>query len=97
MLLHETQNPHELAEVFTLRRSQLVLLKERDDDVPQISEPLHAVQGQLLPVVIVPLIHIHPAASEDADKLFQMHHDPTPTVQPQIVAVPASEVPLCDF
>src|ERR1022692_949998 len=70
-LLDETQNPHEPVEVFTLRRSQLVLLKERDDDVPQISEPLHAVQGQLLPVVIVPLIHIDLAASEDADKFFQ--------------------------
>lgn len=70
-LLHETQNPHELVEVFTLRRSKLVLLKERDNGVPQISELLHAVQGQLLPMVIVPLIHVHLAASEDADKLLQ--------------------------
>jgi hypothetical protein len=70
-LLHETQNPHELVEAFTLRCSQLVLLKERDDHVPQFIEPLHAVQGQLLPVVIMSSIQVHFVAAEDADKLFQ--------------------------
>ncbi len=70
-LLHETQNPHEPIEIFTLRCSELVLLKERDNHIPQIGESLHAVQGQLLPVVIVSLIQIHLAASEDSDKLFQ--------------------------
>ena len=70
-LLHETQNPHELLEALTLRGSQLVFLKERDNHVPKLREPLHAVQGQLLPVVIMPLIHVYLAASEEAANLFQ--------------------------
>jgi hypothetical protein len=65
------QNPHELLEALTLRGSQLVFLKERDNHVPKLREPLHAVQGQLLPVVIMPLIHVYLAASEEAANLFQ--------------------------
>ena len=43
--LHETNNLDELVEVLSLRRSQLVLLEERNDHVPKICEPPHAIPG----------------------------------------------------
>ena len=70
-LLHETKHRRELLEVLTLRSPQLVLLEERDNHVPQIREPRHAVPVNIFPVIVMPTIHIHLAASEEADKIFQ--------------------------
>ena len=70
-LLHETKHRRELLEVLTLRSSELVLLKERDDHVPQIRKPRHAVPVNVFPVIVMPAVHIHLAASEEACKAFQ--------------------------
>jgi hypothetical protein len=70
-LLHETENRNELFEVFILRRPQPILLEERDYDVPQISEPSDAIPIHIFSVIVEPTIHMQPAASEEADKVFQ--------------------------
>lgn len=68
--IHQSDNIGELVEVVSLRRSQWVLIEERDNDIPEISEPLHAVPEYIFPVVVVPTVAEHLAASEEADKLF---------------------------
>ena len=69
-VIHQGDDLGELVEVVSLRRSQWVLIEERDDDVPEISEPLHAVPEYIFPVIVVPAVTEHLAASEEADKLF---------------------------
>ena len=70
-LIHQGNDIGELVEVVSLRRPQWVLLEERDYDIPEISEPLHAIPEYIFPVIVVPAITEHLAASEEADKLFQ--------------------------
>ena len=69
-VMHQGNDIGELVEVVSLRRSQWVLLEERDNDVPDISEPLHAIPEYIFPIIVVPAIAEHLAASEEADKLF---------------------------
>ena len=69
--IHQDNDLGELVEVMSLRRSQRVLLEERDNAVPEISESLHAVPEYIFPVIVVTSIAEHLAASEEADKVFQ--------------------------
>ena len=69
--IHQLDDLGELGEVLSLRRSECVLLEERDDDVAQVPEALHAVPEEILPVVVVPAIPEQLAASEEADKVFE--------------------------
>ena len=69
--IHHGDDFGELGEVVSLRRPQWALLKERDDNIPQISESLHAVTEDVLPVIVMPAIAEHLPASEEADKAFQ--------------------------
>jgi hypothetical protein len=69
--LHELDDPGELLEVVSLRRSQGVLEEERDDHIPQVTEPPHAVPEHVLPVVVVPRVRIDLPASEKTDEVFQ--------------------------
>ena len=63
-LRHETKHVNELDEVCSLRRSQWVLLEERNDDVVEVIEPRDAVPEEILPVVVMPAIDDHRAATE---------------------------------
>ena len=69
-VIHQGNDIGELVEVVSLRRPQWVLIEERDDDVPEISESLHAVPEYIFPMIVVPTITEHLAAPEEADKLF---------------------------
>ena len=69
--MHELDDSCELLEVLSLRRSQWVLLEERDDDVSQVTEPLHAIPEHVLPMIVVPAVSIHLSASEESDEVFQ--------------------------
>jgi hypothetical protein len=70
-VLHQGNDIGELVEVVSLRRPQWVLLEERDHKVPEISVSLHAIPEYIFPVIVMPAIAEHLAASEEADKLFQ--------------------------
>ena len=70
-VIHQVDDPGELVEVVSLRRSQWVLLEERDYDVPEISESLDTIPEYIFPVIVVSAITKHLAASEEADKLFK--------------------------
>ena len=69
-VIHQGNDLGELVEVVSLRRPQWVLLEERDYDIPEIAESLHAVPKYIFPVIVVPTITEHLAASEEADKLL---------------------------
>jgi hypothetical protein len=69
--IHELDDSCELLEVLSLRRSQWVLLEERDDDISQVTEPLHAVPEHVLPMIVVSAVSIHLPASEESDEVFQ--------------------------
>ena len=70
-LIHELDDPCELLEVLPLRSPQRMDPEERDDDVPQVREPADVVPGEVLPMVVVPPIHVHMATSEEVAQLFQ--------------------------
>src|SRR5258708_38742625 len=67
LTVHETDYLSELVEVATFRRSEWVLLEERDDDVPQLAPSLDAVSVEVLPVIVMPGVPKHLAASEEAN------------------------------
>jgi hypothetical protein len=70
-VIHQGNDIGELVEVVSLRRPQWVLFEERDDRVPEISVSLDAIPEYIFPVIVVPAVTEHLAASEEADKLFQ--------------------------
>jgi hypothetical protein len=63
-LIHQFDDPGGLVEVVTLRRSQRVLLEERDNDVPQILEPTDIEPEEILPVVVMSPVDVDLAAPE---------------------------------
>src|SRR5947209_10145716 len=69
--LHPYDDVGELLEVVPLRGSQRVLLEERDDGLPQVSEPLHAIPKDVLSVVVVPTVAKDLATPEESDKVIQ--------------------------
>jgi hypothetical protein len=70
-LLHETNDDCELFEVVAFRRSQGAGLEERNNDIPQVSESRHVVPTEVLSVTVVAMIHLHLAATEEADKILE--------------------------
>jgi hypothetical protein len=68
---HQIDDPSELFEVVSLRGSQWVLLEERDDYVPEVTDPLHAIPIHVLTVIVVPGVSVHLPASEESDEIFQ--------------------------
>jgi hypothetical protein len=44
-----------------------VLLKERNDPLQQVTTPSDDVLAEVLPMVVVPLVHVHPPHTEEAD------------------------------
>jgi hypothetical protein len=69
--IHRRDDRGELLEVVPLRCSQRVLSEERDDHVPKIREPLHAIPVHVLPVIVVPAVPEDPAASEEANEVLE--------------------------
>jgi len=51
--------------------SQRMFLEERDDVIPQVRKSTDREPGEILPVIVLPMIHVHVAASEEAAHLFQ--------------------------
>ncbi len=70
-LIHELDDSYELLEVFLLRSSQRMFEEERDYHVPQVRKSADVVPVEILPVIVLPTIHVHFAASEEAAQLFQ--------------------------
>ena len=68
---NQLDDPYELLEVVSLRGPQRVPLEERDDDVPQVAVPLHAVPEEVLPVIVVTSVPVDASASEKSDELLQ--------------------------
>lgn len=68
---HQFDDSCELLEVLPLRSSQRVLLEERDDDVPQVSDPLDAISKEVLSMIVVPAVPENLAASEESDELLK--------------------------
>src|SRR5262245_59352033 len=70
-LIHELDDPSEFGEVVSLRRPQRVLHEERDNDVPQIAIPIHAVAVQILPMIVLPAVDVDTSAAEELHQVFQ--------------------------
>ena len=70
-LIHELDDPSELGEVVSLRRPQWVLREERNDDVPQIAVPIHAVAVQVLPMVVPPTVDVHTSTAEETHQVLE--------------------------
>ena len=69
--LHKPKYLGELGEVVSLRRSQGVRLVERNDHVVQLTEAVHAVPEDILPVIVMTGVSVDLAASEEADQVLQ--------------------------
>ena len=69
--IHQTHYPSELLEVVSLCSSQWVLLEERNDHVPQVSEPGDVVAVQMFAMVVLAAVDVHLAAAEERDHLLQ--------------------------
>lgn len=69
--IYQIDDSYELVEVFPLRGSQRMFLEKRDYHIPQVRKSPDVIPVQILPVIILPTIHVHLAASEEAAKLFQ--------------------------
>ena len=69
--IYQIDDSYELVEVFPLRGSQRMFLEKRDYHIPQVRKSPDVIPVQILPVIILPTIHVHLAASEEADKVFQ--------------------------
>ena len=67
---HQSDDLGELVEVVTLRCSKSMLLKERDNHVPQVAVSLHAVPEEILPVIVMSTISVDPPASEESDEVL---------------------------
>jgi len=72
---HQLDDSCELLEVLPLRSSQRVLSEERDDDVPKVTDPLHAVSKEILSMIVVSTVSEDLAASEESDEFVK--HIPT--------------------
>jgi len=70
-LIHELDDSSELGEVVPLRGSQWVLQEERDDDVPQVAVPIHAVAVQVLPMVVLAAIDVDTSAAEEPHHVLE--------------------------
>ena len=69
--LHQTDDLGELLKILSLGSSQSVLIEERNDYVPQVSEPCHDVSREVLPMVVVPSIHGDVATPEETGEVFE--------------------------
>jgi hypothetical protein len=63
--LHRSDDPNELDEVVSLRRSKGVRLEEGDDDVAKVAEATNAVPIHVLTVIVGPTVCIDATASEN--------------------------------
>lgn len=70
-LIHKLDDPSELGEVFSLRGPQWVLLEERDDDVPQIPVPRHAVPVKIFTVVVSPSVDVDTPTAEEFHEFLE--------------------------
>ena len=70
-LTHQVDDLCELLKVFPLQRSQRIFPEERDDNTPQVCKSTDIIPAEILPVIILPTIHIYLAASEEAAHLIQ--------------------------
>ena len=68
---HQGDDQCELLEVLSLRRSQRVLPEEWNNRVSKVGIPLDTIPEEILPVIVVPAVPIHLAASEEVDKVFE--------------------------
>ena len=68
---HQTDDLGELLEVISLRSPQLVLNEERDNDIPQIAESRHDIPEEILPMIVVPAIHMDLSTSKKTNEVFK--------------------------
>ena len=67
---HQLDDLCELLKILLLRSPQRVLPEEWNDRLSKVADPLHAIPEYIFPVVVVPAIAEHLAASEETDKFF---------------------------
>jgi hypothetical protein len=69
--LHQIDDLGELLEILSLRSPQSILYKERNNDIPQVGEPRHNVSEEILPMIVMPAIHVDLPTSEKTDEVFK--------------------------
>src|SRR5262245_33709968 len=66
--IHQFDDPLELHEVLSLRSSQRMLPKERNDRIAKVAEPLHAIPEEVFSMIVVAPVAKHLPASEESDQ-----------------------------
>lgn len=69
--IHHIEDFLEVAKVLELCRAKWMCLEERDDDVSQVTVPIHREVKEILPMVVVSPVPIDPAAFEEALEQLQ--------------------------
>jgi hypothetical protein len=60
----------ELLEVVSLRGPKWVRTEEGDDHVPQVTEPVHMIPEQILPMIVLTAVATHATAAKEPHHLF---------------------------
>ena len=68
---YQLNDLRELGEIVSLRRSEWVLLEERNDHTPQVSQTEHLVGAQILAMVVVAAVDVDLAAAEETNHLLE--------------------------
>jgi hypothetical protein len=75
-LLFHANDTRELDEIITLSRSQWMLFEERDNAAPKILGWPHIVSIEVLPMIVVPTVHVDLTAFEELLQFVQYMHAP---------------------
>jgi hypothetical protein len=76
LTFHQTDHRCEAGKIASLGGSQWVCFEKRNDAARQVQEPSDVITPYVLPVVVVPAIHIYRPASEET--LQSMQHMDAP-------------------
>jgi len=68
---HELDARRKLLEVEPLRRTERILAEERDYPFKQILSTTNDITVEVLPVVVMPPVYIHPARSKELAQIVE--------------------------
>jgi hypothetical protein len=68
---HQIDDLRELLEVVSLRGPKWVRAEERDDYIPQVTESVHLVPEQILPMIVLTTVAIDATAAKEPHHLFE--------------------------
>ena len=72
--VHQMHDVRKLVEVGALRGTELMGLEEGNNHITKVDEPIRGVSEQVLPVVVVSPVAVHPAATEELDEVMKDRH-----------------------